>query len=78
MKFDFSSEAMKAIGNLDTNTAGRIIKGIIGLPEKGDIKRLQGDKEFFRLRIGSWRILYKHKKDEICIENIAPRGKVYK
>lgn len=44
-----------------------------------DVKRLQG-VSFYRLRVGSWRIIY-DKDDEIriiTIEKIKSRGDVYK
>ena len=57
MNFDFSNDAMKAIGKMDANTAGRIFKGIMGLPSKGDIKPLEGSHlGQLRLRIGDWHI----------------------
>jgi hypothetical protein len=58
MKFDFSSDAMKAISKLDTKTAGRIIKGIMGLPNKGDIKPIVESNGSYRLRIGDFRIWF--------------------
>ena len=35
MRYDFSHDAMKTLEKSDSNTAGRIVKGIIGLPSKG-------------------------------------------
>jgi len=79
MKFDFSSDAMKAIGKLDANTAGRIIKGIMGLPDKGDIKLLEGKHAGqFRLRVGDWRIIYTVENGIVLIGFILPRGDAYK
>ena len=58
VKYDFSDEALKTIGRLDANTAGRIVKGIMKLPAKGDIKALEGGHSGeFRLRVGDWRII---------------------
>ena len=79
MKFDFSNDAMKAIGNLDANTAGRIIKGIMKLPNKGNIKALEGEHAGrLRLRIGDWRILYVIDNNAVMIDDILPRGDAYK
>ena len=79
MKFDFSCEAMKAIGKLDANTCGRIIKGIIGMPGKGDIKPIVGSEGSFRLRIGEYRIWFSQQGlDTVLIEKIKPRGDAYK
>jgi len=79
MKFDFSNDAMKAIGNLDANIAGRIFKGIMRLPDKGDIKPLTGNHTGqFRLRIGEWRIIYTIENNNVLIGRILPRGDAYK
>ena len=79
MKYDFSNEATKRLMELDMNMAGRIIKGIMGLPNKGDIKTLDGNfKGYYRLRIGDLRILYKVNNDVIFISSILPRGDSYK
>jgi len=79
MKFNFSNDAMKAIGKLDVYTAGRVIKGIIGLPGKGDIKPLSGKHAGqFRLRIGDWRIIYTVENKDVFVGYILPRGDAYK
>ena len=48
--------------------------------KNGDIKRLQGRTEDYRLRVGDYRIIFT-KDDEkllIYVIEIAPRGDVYK
>ena len=79
MKFDFSNDAMKEIGKLDANTAGRIFKGVMGLPDKGDIKPLGGNHAGqFRLRVGDWRIIYTVANNTVLVGHILPRGDAYK
>ncbi|MCL2089364.1 MAG: type II toxin-antitoxin system RelE/ParE family toxin [Oscillospiraceae bacterium] len=79
MKFDFSHDSMKTLEKLDSNLAGRIIKGIIGLPDKGQIKSLSGELEgLLRLRIGNWRITYSVENETVLIKQIKPRGEIYK
>ena len=79
MKFDFSNDAMKVIGKLDSNTAGRIFKGVLDLPGKGDIKTLEGKHTGqFRLRIGDWRVIYTVENGIVLIGFILPRGDAYK
>ena len=48
----YSKQAAKAIDGMDKPTKKRIREGIEGIPE-GDIKRLQGQSETYRLRVGS-------------------------
>ena len=44
-----------------------------------DIKQLEG-RAGYRLRIGTWRALYRLEEDQLIIEvvKIGPRGDVYK
>jgi len=44
-----------------------------------DIKKLQGES-YFRLRVGSWRIIFDRDNEVkiISIEKIKPRGDAYK
>jgi len=80
MKYAFSHDAMKTFEKLDSNTAGRIIKGIIGLPSKGQIKPLEGELSGqYRLRIGDWRIIiYEVVGNEVLVRKITSRGETYK
>ena len=80
-------QASKYISRLDKSTQKRIIEGIVGLPDIGDIKRLQGHKEkLYRLRIGDYRIIFKNEKiknenDEeiilIKVVTVDTRGDIY-
>ena len=79
MKYDISSDVIKAISKLDAKTAGRIFKSIMGLPNKGDIKPLDGNLAgLFRLRVGDWRVIFSLENNTIMIGHILPRGDVYK
>ena len=78
MRVTYVKMAAKALERLDTLTKHRIRQGILGIPS-GDIKRLQGHNELFRLRVGDWRIVYSlPNADTVLVERIAPRGDVYK
>ncbi len=78
MQIEFSKQALKAIGGMDSNIKRRIKKAVEGLPE-GDVKPLKGVKDSYRLRVGDWRILFSYAdKNTLLIEKIAPRGDVYK
>ena len=46
-------------------------------PPLGDIKSLTG-KDGYRLRVGSYRILFAIEKDVIIVTNIGVRGQIYK
>ena len=78
-KVKYEKDCLKYLKKLDQNTQTRIIIAINQLPF-GDVKKLQGDTGDYRLRVGSYRIVFS--KDDknliITIIEIAPRGEVYK
>jgi mRNA interferase RelE/StbE len=45
-----------------------------------NVERLQGEKNWFRLRVGDWRAVYKvdTATQTVTIEHIAKRGEVYR
>lgn len=78
MKATYSKQAVKALGRMDTTTKQRIRVGVNGIPA-GDIIKLRGHTELYRLRVGDWRIVFSYITDEkVLVDKIAPRGKVYK
>ena len=78
MKITYAKQAIKVIARLDSPTKQRIRRGISGIP-LGDIKRLQGHTELYRLRVGDWRILFSYPDAEtVLIERVSPRGEAYK
>jgi len=44
----------------------------------GDIKKLQGVENGYRLRVGDLRVLFSMEDNTIYIDNIIPRGQAYK
>jgi mRNA interferase RelE/StbE len=78
MKTIFYKQAVKTLERIDSTAKQRIKKGVDGIP-KGDIKKLQGHTELYRLRVGDWRIVFSYPDDEtILIEKVSPRGDIYK
>ena len=76
----FSPTARKQFLNLDKQIQIRIKAGIQGLtvvPPQGDISKLKGREGQHRLRIGSWRIIFRL-IDIVEIIAILPRGQAYK
>ena len=55
----------------------RIINAIGQLPSAGDITKLKG-KEGYRLRVGSFRVLFDVNGTIIDIIDIGNRGQIYK
>lgn len=79
MNIIYSKQVVKAISRMDSATKQRIKIAIEQLPD-GDTKQIKGRSiATYRLRVGSWRVLYSFDDNgTICIEKVAPRGEVYK
>lgn len=77
MRIELEKEAAKYISKLDKPTKQRIKKAIEKLPA-GDVKKLQGYSEDYRLRVGDLRILFSVNEDIITIKDILQRGQAYK
>lgn len=73
----YEKEAAKHIGKLGKTTKRRIKEAIEKLPS-GDIKKLKGYKDDYRLRVGDLRVLYSVEDDIIIIKDVLPRGQAYK
>ena len=54
------------------------IEAVLEKLPHGDVKPLHGKyADFFRLRVGDYRIIFEREKDDIFILEVLPRGKVY-
>ncbi len=71
--------AKKFIDALPQSEKRRIVEALRKLPDQGDIKRLQGYDELFRLRVGSYRIIYSVDGEKLIIIVIdaGNRGQIY-
>ena len=63
---------------LDKKTLARLQETIEKIPDSGDIKKLKGFKNGYRLRVGYLRVLFEKKGDIIYIDDVLPRGQAYK
>lgn len=77
MKIEYEREAAKHIQAQDKPTRQRLRAAIEKLPD-GDVKKLQGYKNDYRLRVGNLRVLYSLQDDVITIKDVLPRGQAYK
>ncbi len=77
MQIEYSKNAVKYINAADKQTKKRLKEAIEKVPF-GDIKKLQGIDNGYRLRIGDLRVLFSIEDDRIYIDNIIPRGQAYK
>jgi len=77
MDIQYTKTAIKYIKSLDKATKQRLRNSIEKLPS-GDVKKLQGFVNDYRLRIGDLRVLFSIDSDTIIIKCILPRGQAYK
>ena len=70
-------EAAKHIGRMDRAVKQRLKNAIERLPA-GDVKKLQGVKEEYRLRVGDLRVIFSVRNDTLIIKDVLPRGEAYK
>lgn len=78
-KFLIMKPAKKFIDKLPENDKRRIVSAIEALPDSGDIKKLQGKSGYFRLRVGSYRIIYTVDQGKLIvyIVDAGNRGQIY-
>lgn len=75
-----SKRAEKFLDKLSKGQQEKILVALKNLPDVGDIKKMSGYDNFFRLRIGSFRIIYSIDNQNLIVEIIAigNRGDIYK
>ncbi|MBD5395841.1 MAG: type II toxin-antitoxin system RelE/ParE family toxin [Lachnospiraceae bacterium] len=77
MQIEYSKKSVKYIASADKLTKKRLKEAIEKIP-LGDIKKLQGVENGYRLRVGELRVLFSMEDNTIYIDNIIPRGQAYK
>lgn len=86
MVIRYSKKSLKFLSKLDDRSVARIraaINGLLSVPPEGDIKPMQGYNDGRkRLRVGSWRVVYRYDCDGaveiLLIIEIGNRGDIYK
>lgn len=78
-QFIIKKPAKKFIDGLPVNERRRIVEAIERLPDNGNIKRLQGHSDLYRLRVGAYRIIYTVDNGQfvIYIVDAGNRGQIY-
>jgi len=78
---EWTKQALKEATRLDATTRQRVLAAIKRLCEEnhGDVRRLQGMDEVYRLRVGDWRVIFSYQDDlTILVHRVRPRGDAYK
>jgi len=76
----FKKKAVKKLQKLPKKDAERIVEKISELSDNltGDVKKLTNFTPEYRLRVGTYRILFEIEKNVIIIYHIKQRGEAYK
>lgn len=77
MQIEYKKKAIKYINSCDRAEKQRLKDAIRKIPF-GDIKKLKGYDNDYRLRVGDLRVLFSINDDIITINDILPRGQAYK
>ncbi|MDR3119890.1 MAG: type II toxin-antitoxin system RelE/ParE family toxin [Clostridiales bacterium] len=77
MEADYTKQAESFLEKQGEKQEARIKRAINNLPA-GDVKKLKGIDNGYRLRIGSVRVLFEKDGDKIHVVKIDNRGDFYK
>lgn len=77
MRIEYKKKAIKYINSADREAKKRLKDAIEKIPF-GDIKKLTGFENEYRLRVGDLRVLFTVENNIITVNEIRPRGQVYK
>ncbi len=82
-EYNIRKKAMKFIQKQERKQQERLLKAIYALPLIGDVKKMVGEDNLYRLRVGDYRLLFEmsEKTKEITlidVTNADNRGQIYK
>ncbi|MBQ3139764.1 MAG: type II toxin-antitoxin system RelE/ParE family toxin [Ruminococcus sp.] len=82
-EYNIRKKARKFIQKQERRQQERLLKAIYALPLIGDIKKMIGENNLYRLRVGDYRLLFEmlEKSNEITlidVTNADNRGQIYK
>ena len=78
VQIKYSKQAYKYLKKLHKPKQHQIIVAINRLPyHEGDIKKMRGIENLYRLRVNDYRVLFSPEYDIIKIERIGSRGDIY-
>lgn len=85
MKTSFKASFLKAIKKIDSNQLKADIANAIlnvesaeNLKQISQLKKLKGYKQYYRIRIGNYRIGIKIETDTVIFVDIDHRGNIYR
>ena len=80
MKIEIDKPALKFLAKQPKPKQERLLRSNSKLPDVGDIKPMSGHDELYRLRVGTYRVLYTFRKEILIVRvlEIGNRGDIYK
>lgn len=79
---ELAPRAAKDLERLEPRTRHRIVEGIkrYALSGHGDVEKLRGEDDKWRLRVGDWRVIFEFDRSRhvIAVDEIPPRDKAYR
>ncbi len=81
---NITRKALRELNKLDPHARDRVLEALTILRDYGftsrlDIKKLRGYKNYYRIRVGKYRILFElDKPRKIIVYAILPRKEAYK
>ena len=76
-EFIFKRPAKKFLKKQNKETVLKITNAIYHLPY-GDVRKLAGYENYYRLRVGNYRLIFDNQNNIYMIEDIGNRGDIYK
>ncbi|MGL4593362.1 MAG: type II toxin-antitoxin system RelE family toxin [Thermoguttaceae bacterium] len=77
MSIEYTRESEKFLEKHNAAQTKRIRRAVEKLPD-GDVKKLKGLPNAFRLRVGDFRVLFYKNDGDITVFEIDFRGNIYK
>lgn len=77
MEIEYKKCAVKYIDACDKKTKKRLKEAIENIP-LGDIRKLKGYEQEYRLRVEDIRVLFTYENGVVTVNAIKPRGEIYK
>ena len=75
--------AARQLNRLSVDIRQRVIDALdrlVANPSQGDVRKLQGTSDDWRLRVGAWRVRFR--RDEagrtVVVLRVEPRGRAYR
>lgn len=81
MKLFVTEPAGKDLRKLDKQTRERVEEALDRLlihPDKVDVRKLQGKKDFWRLRIGDYRVILRSEEENLFVMRVRHRREAYR